>query len=169
VSTDFPTGFKTGAPTQVDLSPVAVGGKGAAVTYKRLKILRDIYYIALSSHDQGNYDARDRMKNEPQVDRTKLFTIPANFVYLSPGNLLPSHEFPLEKVGEGRNPKDQFFAMGDNSPQSQDSRLWWHHNDENPEYWVNRDLLIGKAMVIYWPHPWGGFWPNWSRMLKPVR
>jgi signal peptidase I len=58
---------------------------------------------------------------------------------------------------------DQFFACGDNSPQSLDGRLW---NSVDP--WVSeqfpapegpyqsvgvvpRDLLLGKAFFVYWP------------------
>ena len=49
--------------------------------------------------------------------------------------------FPLEA--------DQFFVLGDNSPASKDSRLW---SGGGPEYYVSRQLLIGKALFIYWPH-----------------
>ena len=58
---------------------------------------------------------------------------------------------------------DQFFACGDNSPQSLDGRLW-----TSVDPWVNqefpapegpfptagvvpRDLLLGKAFFVYWP------------------
>ena len=58
---------------------------------------------------------------------------------------------------------DQFFACGDNSPQSLDGRLW-----DSVDPWVNqefpapdgpfpvagvvpRDLLLGKAFFVYWP------------------
>ncbi|MFM8496620.1 MAG: S26 family signal peptidase, partial [Planctomycetia bacterium] len=69
---------------------------------------------------------------------------------------------------------DQFFVLGDNSAASKDSRLWLtgHH--------VDRELLIGKAIAIFWPHAipakWsvpvkiGGAelrlpsWPNFGRM-----
>jgi signal peptidase I len=65
--------------------------------------------------------------------------------------------------------EDQFFALGDNSPQSKDGRLW-----ENG-HTVDRNLIIGKAVFIYWPStrfalpvPGTGidvpFWPNWSSM-----
>ena len=85
-----------------------------------------------------------------------------------PGEILEEDrlEFDLEA--------DQFFVLGDNSAASKDSRLWLegHH--------VDRDLLIGKAMAIFWPHAvpasWavpvkiGGIelrlpsWPNFGRM-----
>jgi signal peptidase I len=85
-----------------------------------------------------------------------------------PGEILEEDrlEFALEA--------DQFFVLGDNSAASKDSRLWLecHH--------VDRGLLIGKAMAIFWPHAvpasWsvpvsiGGMelrlpsWPNFGRM-----
>ncbi len=39
-------------------------------------------------------------------------------------------------------PEDNFFALGDNSANSRDSRYWG---------FVPRKNMIGKAMVIYWP------------------
>jgi len=85
-----------------------------------------------------------------------------------PGELIERErlEFPLEQ--------DQFFVLGDNSAASKDGRMWMtgHH--------VDRELLIGRALVIFWPHAvpanWsvpvkiGGLelrlpsWPNFARM-----
>ncbi len=70
-------------------------------------------------------------------------------------------DFPLKT--------DQFFMLGDNSINSQDSRLWGN------DHWVDRDLLIGKAMFVYWPHSWDEvrtpwvnipfpYFPNFARM-----
>ena len=39
--------------------------------------------------------------------------------------------------------------LGDNSAKSKDGRLWGPD-----DYWVPRELLIGKALFIYWPHSW---------------
>jgi signal peptidase I len=61
---------------------------------------------------------------------------------------------------------DQYFALGDNSAKSRDSRLW-----SAPQ--IDRDLLKGKALLIYWPHSWHRipyvnipfpYFPNFSRM-----
>lgn len=63
---------------------------------------------------------------------------------------------------------DQFYVLGDNSPQSKDSRLW-----DPPDPWVNdlmrrrgmavrlgvvpRDLMLGRAFFVYFPSmSWGG-------------
>ena len=77
--------------------------------------------------------------------------------------------------------EDQFFPMGDNSPESLDARCWagtkrqqqlprgvnqdaWRWSDDS---YVPRDLLVGKALVVFWPHSWNSpipFLPNFKRM-----
>ncbi|MDO8303172.1 MAG: signal peptidase I [Sedimentisphaerales bacterium] len=52
--------------------------------------------------------------------------------------------------------KDDFFAMGDNSPSSSDSRFWPGTGIGNAgksyrEGIVPREYLVGKAMFVYWP------------------
>ena len=72
--------------------------------------------------------------------------------------------------------EDQFFMLGDNSPASKDGRMW------GPVDYVERRLLIGKAVYIYWPHgtpasfsfpvnifgskKYIPFWPNFGRMER---
>ena len=58
--------------------------------------------------------------------------------------------------------KDQFFVLGDNSPNSEDGR-WWRlagrANKGLSSYRVGtvpRDYLVGKALFVYWP---SGFKP----------
>lgn len=48
----------------------------------------------------------------------------------------------------------QYFMLGDNSPSSSDGRLW-----DQREYFVARELFIGKALWVYWPHALS---PNWA-------
>ncbi|MFM8495938.1 MAG: S26 family signal peptidase, partial [Planctomycetia bacterium] len=58
-------------------------------------------------------------------------------------------DFPLEA--------DQFFVLGDNSAASKDSRLWLegHH--------VDRHLLVGRALAVFWPHAVS---PSWALPLR---
>ena len=57
--------------------------------------------------------------------------------------------------------KDEFFMLGDNSPNSEDGRWWEQAGRGNNNIFyrkgiVPRDYLVGKAMFVYWP---GGFKP----------
>jgi hypothetical protein len=57
--------------------------------------------------------------------------------------------------------KDEFFVLGDNSPNSEDCRWWDRPGIANwglsyREGIVPRDYLVGKALFVYWP---GGFRP----------
>lgn len=60
----------------------------------------------------------------------------------------PVVAYPLEE--------DQFFMLGDNSSASKDSRAWG--TPEAPIHHVDRRLLTGRALVVFWPHavptPW---------------
>ena len=109
---------------------------------------------------------------EVRVSRLRIlrdvFYISAHDIGARAGEFIerPRLEFPLEA--------DQFFVLGDNSAASKDSRLWveGHH--------IDRTLLIGKALAVFWPHAvptrWnmplkiGGTevrlpsWPNFARM-----
>jgi signal peptidase I len=57
---------------------------------------------------------------------------------------------------------DQFFVLGDNSPASSDARLWPGQN------YVDRELLVGKALFVYWPHPLRLFIPFTDASLSIV-
>lgn len=68
---------------------------------------------------------------------------------------------------------DQFFCCGDNSPESYDCRLWdrvdpWVGAQIDPTTGVvPRDLLIGKAFVVYFPAVQRRHLP-WTRLTLPV-
>jgi len=58
---------------------------------------------------------------------------------------------------------DEYFVMGDNRNNSQDSRV-------SSMGLIHRDLIIGKAIVAYWPKSQVGFAPNGGAVLtdEPV-
>jgi signal peptidase I len=69
----------------------------------------------------------------------------------------------------------QLFVMGDNSPESKDCRLWLDGTNETGipgGSYLDRRLLIGKAICVFWPHSWGSIpglsklpgWPNFRDM-----
>ena len=62
---------------------------------------------------------------------------------------------------------DEYFACGDNSPYSLDSRMWDSTGKGNngktyPEGVVPKDYLVGKAFFVHWP---GGY--RWKE--EPIR
>ena len=92
------------------------------------------------------------------VDHLKVFRDVYYIAIKSPVSLYDDGPLDFELNTE------QYFALGDNSPQSKDSRLW---PQDGAEPYVTRDLLIGKALFIYWPHSRDDifpFCPNIPRM-----
>jgi len=145
-------------PGRSDLTPVAVGSHGAALRVSHLKILRDIYYIA-----DGN--PRDRGYGGLITDFSP--DVPLSTV-LSPNFLCDPRMWDafdhLKVIQPFVLGEDRFLVLGDNSAKSKDSRLW---GLEGFDYYVKRELLIGKALFIYWPHSWDSpvwFFPNFARM-----
>lgn len=143
-------------PTPEDLRPVRIGLEGVAGRVERLKLFRDIYYIA-ATNPVINYitDFHDGMLpyNEAIAqDMEDFYRNPARWGVFADRRCV---DFNLEQ--------DQFFAMGDNCTHSEDSRLWGR---DGVEFYVHRDLLIGKAQFVFWPHPFNGFIPNTSDMRR---
>lgn len=113
---------------------------GAPVRVTNMQVQRDLYYRP------ATISASASMTNEPTsefVDRVR------------PGQYAAAtHPESLITLGP-----DQFFMLGDNSARSLDGRLWGapapivvEQVDPAP-FVVNRDLLIGKAFVVYFPAP----------------
>ena len=165
---------QTGPTDRGDLEPVGVGAKGADLTVTRLTVLRDIYYIAVTQNDAVNQARNAGLQSRGQyhTDYHRLSSTKT----LSDGTVLPRIEEPRSLFS---NPEywsrfstrqsrpfetgdDQFFVLGDNSPESQDCRLWYQRNQETDAKpggrYVDRRLLIGEAVCVFWPHSWGNWW-----------
>jgi len=129
-----------------DLAPVGIGARGADLEITRLQVWRDIYYIADSWQRNRGQLVTDYENPVPGI----LFRIASDPELWDEFQRRRSHDFPL---GE-----DQFFVMGDNSPESLDARLWRGQNPRDSSQpggaYLERDLLIGKALFVYWPHSW---------------
>jgi len=66
--------------------------------------------------------------------------------------------------------KDEFFVLGDNSPNSADGRLWYKAGVGNNGLFyrqgvVPRDYLVGKAVFVYWPSGFECPWPEGIKMF----
>lgn len=160
----------------LDAAPLAIALRQGSATVHGIKVLRDKYYVAADSTAVGlaDYDYR--------------LLPPGQRLNLSIQEALLDRELWDDFNGwQTRRTirfdlhEDQFFPMGDNSPESLDARCWidsrnlfrkddpvvgeaYQWADKN---YVPRDLLVGKALMVFWPHPWrepSPMTPNWSRI-----
>jgi len=151
-----------------DLAPAGVAARGADLKVKQLRIFRDKYYIATTGFGgEGNNDYTLPHSGD---EIRQIFRDPNRWA--APRGLFGPEsrrhvEFNMED--------NQFFPMGDNSPFSLDARYWTVRRPDDayyePHHYVERDLLIGKALIIYWPHTWNApipFLPKVGRM-GPIR
>lgn len=166
---DFPPTFSAGSSERpkwtpedpLDLAPLGIGGQNIEMQVTRLKVLRDIYYLAIEvahrHHETNSHFSTDELLAMAE----------------DPHQWATTDQFSSRREEKFELAADQFFPMGDNSPQSKDARLWSNFGDnpsnyDDPPPYVERRYLIGKALLIYWPHAWRPFWPNFSRM-GPIR
>jgi signal peptidase I len=173
--------LKNTVPDANDFAPVGIASSGVKMQISHLKIFRDIHYIAISSEVKGRPLYRfDYLRLPPELDfATRNSDTSIAMEYLDTFFSEPRRwTYPDKDTGEtlscfGDNNMydvkftlgdNEFFAMGDNSAKSADSRYW------GP---VARNLLIGKAFYVYWPHSWDRipgtsipfpFFPNFPRM-----
>ncbi|GHT37298.1 signal peptidase I [Planctomycetales bacterium] len=134
------------APGKEDLVPASFGVINASVKIEHLTVQRDLYYIACD----------EKSREKQQCD---LLVSPYRAGYYSPVTENTVHtvlstpelwkDFGKTNTVEITLGKDEFMMLGDNSAKSQDSRLWTT-NGIPPQ--VKRELLIGEAILVYWPH-----------------
>ena len=127
--------------------PAGIGARNAKLSVTGLRIWRDIYYIA---------DSYERMRVGDLVTdfdhpwNPQLLALPFEPSLWSHYAQRNHADFPL---AEG-----QFFVMGDNSAESSDARLWLNHDPRTGGKpggaYLERSMLIGKALCVYWPHSW---------------
>ena len=149
-----------------DSEALGVGSRGASMTVTNLKVWRDVYYTSVGTlnpitgrtyGDQSGpseygisipYPRLQAILENPRLWDSDL----AQDLFAS-RKRTENDVRPLEE--------NQFFPMGDNSPDSSDARIW-----NGPEF-VDREMLIGRALFIYWPHTHNKpfrFFPNFGRM-----
>lgn len=161
---------RTGSSDAGDLAPVGVGANGASLSISRLRVLRDIYYIAVNAQDSPN---RVRPQEFYSPEYFTDYPAPNTAVTLPDGTRLPALEDERELFRDPeawprflkRRERDfpvgenQLFVMGDNSPESQDCRLWTRSRADKGipgGAYLDQRLLTGKATCVFWPHSWGG-------------
>ncbi|WP_153558402.1 signal peptidase I [Roseimaritima sediminicola] len=149
----------------LDAAPVGVAVRGGEAVLRDFRLYRDQYYIAAKSNQ--------KMHDYPWgVEASAIMGLLDEPSQWDEAALWERRRAIAFELGE-----DQFFPMGDNSPESKDARSWG--NDRLPPvpdedaykfaryHHVPRDLLVGKALLVFWPHHWNRpipFTPNFKRM-----
>lgn len=143
--------FPTWSPEDAgDAEPLGIASKGVELKVNHLRVLRDIYYVSLFGQNEQRmveYKFNSSAPFETQVYPRQLFEYSR-----SPSQWDNSRfrEFLATRYRSKENAflikEDAYFPMGDNSPSSQDARLW------NGPHYVEEDFMIGKALFVYWPH-----------------
>ena len=165
-----------------DVYPVSVGGDGVALSVHRLRVLRDVYYIVPTERGNLLYDYDEEMRSlltqRQYLLRLQTFHREVLALFSNPEEWARTDLFAGRATSAPyRLDDEQFFPMGDNSPFSKDARVWseWVETPSGypplqvPPY-VPRELLIGKAFLVYWPHGWDlgpipvRVFPNFSKM-----
>jgi len=101
------------------------------------KVLPEHRIDAIDHGDQGPVE----IKNNPPRKPGETYD-----VYHDPNRSDPLIYPIFENEGNGKEivvPAESYFVMGDNRNNSQDSRYWG---------FVPRDLVIGRAMFVYWSY-----------------
>lgn len=151
----------------LDLAPAGIGARGASLKASHIRLWRDIYYIATSAAPPmgppiTDYPGTGTLVTKDYEALVRFWSTPAEWA--PEGRVSP---FDERRDAVFRLEANQFFMLGDNSPASMDARLW-----EN-ERFVDRDLLVGKALLVFWPHSFNRipgtsipfpFFPNFARM-----
>ncbi len=160
-----------GDPTNLgDAEPIGVGAENLEIEITRLKVLRDIYYSSPVGMDRNFIEDETRYGVGENVASSKrsMRRIEKAWTWFENPSLWESElakEYFESRFRE--NPyiftlnEDQFLPMGDNSPSSLDGRVW-----SGPKN-VERDMLIGRALFIYWPHALNSpvpYFPNFEKM-----
>ncbi len=178
-------------PRLADLRPASIGVKGGHVKVRHLLLYRDVYYtrkpndVDVSIGGEYADTLSIPAEDERKLIQEELTLLRPEERQLSPeeqeklarhratklrnrGNGRQERDFrndwssyltsmggPETYPANGRFGPDEYFALGDNSPHSSDSRDWGV---------VPERLLLGKAVVVYFP-----FWPFGPNRVGLIR
>lgn len=153
-----------------DAEPIGIGAENLKMEITRLKVLRDIYYTSPTGMEQDFIGDETKFAGRPTHRNDIIFRrkIQRVWDWLEDPTSWESKgaaRYFQDRFRENRYffdlAQDEFLPMGDNSPSSLDGRVW-----DGPKN-VNRDMLIGRALFIYWPHALNSpvpYFPNFQKM-----
>jgi signal peptidase I len=133
------------SPQDEDLTPIGIAVANATATVSDLLIERDIYYVAsqAESFHSGGESVAGGSEHPWPSDLRRALNDPAKWYEVYDAR---DREAVFE-LDSG-----EYLMLGDNSPQSSDSRLWPNMRGARHRHAVPESALVGRAFYIYWPH-----------------
>ncbi len=146
-----------------DAEPLGIGFSKGKMTVNRLIVLRDVYYTSVKGRNNTQMLGNETNSNPEVIQRLhqspESWSDPATIEFFKREKQHDRPMFVLQDFEDDR--LDQLLPCGDNSPNSLDGRVW-----DGPKF-VSREMLIGRAMFIYWPHTKNKpipYFPNFESM-----
>ncbi|MBI4578745.1 MAG: hypothetical protein HY718_03530, partial [Planctomycetes bacterium] len=144
-------------PDQTVPSAVKIGAYRLQCRLDHVELDRDVYYRSSSMPEVAS----------PPGQPTGSYRPRQNVFFRWPGWGTQGRPILL-RDGDAR----EYFMLGDNSPGSKDSRLWWeigphlyHLGEQYQVGTVPEDQLIGQAFFVYWP---GGYRRSWTADIGAI-
>lgn len=143
--------YRNEPDAQIPTPQVAIAAAGGPCQLRHVKLDRDVYYthtrLEVSDGPQWDYARNLPPEIAPKTNQ--------------PGWGVTGHPIRLNGDPSSPNDLDSFYVLGDNSPQSHDSRRWTQAAPTLRLYEQGRRVyqlgtvprynIIGKAVFVYWP------------------
>jgi signal peptidase I len=134
-------------PYQLNYVKRVIGLPGETVEFRNNQVfingelLPEHRIIGQSDDDQSALEIREFEERKPE-DKWDVFYDEDRMEWVRSGKNLPRTSYEFAVPGkEMVVPENNFFVMGDSRDNSEDSRYWG---------FVPRELVIGRAMFVYW-------------------
>ena len=134
-------------PYQINYVKRVIGLPGETVEFRNNQVfingqpLPEHRVIGDSDDDQSALEIREFEERKPG-EKWDVYYSAEEMEWVRAGNNLPRRSYEFAVPGKPMQvPENQFFVMGDSRNNSEDSRYWG---------FVPRELVIGRAMFVYW-------------------
>ena len=159
---------------EIKPSTVRIGARKLRCRLRHVVLERDVYY---RSQKHSEPTSPPEQGKPTQTNPFCLAHRQRNHVWPGWGTAGCPILLRPDRTVDGRRYAGEYFMLGDNSPASKDSRLWWeigpHLQPLGQEYQVGTvpgDQLIGKAFFVYWPAGYRlpGAVARWLRWIPAI-